>query len=391
MKYDIIENNKKKIGIFTDLHVGVESDSKIRINETKKCIEWVVKKFKENNIDWVVFCGDLYNSRYSINVNTLNVGIEIVQDLAFNFEKVILIEGNHDTYYKNSNSVNSISFLSNVSENENIIVVDEHPKFVKIANKTYGFYPWGFTPESIKDVEGFITPDYGFGHFELNGVMQAGQVSSGNKFSLHDMFILGNELFSGHYHTNNLYKDIKSGKCLHMVGSTLQLNWGDYHQDKMIGILDNGSYSEIVNDVNARFEKVFYSGFKGKKYTADALKNLCRRNFVKFVIDMPYQFEEILKCNEIIKKLNPYSLEFDYLISSTGVIEEQADVEIDNCKSKTNKEYLIEFLESIFEEYKNTDPSYDLDYLKELAISYFDKAMLPKSEREEQEFTGEEA
>jgi len=385
MKYSIIENNEKKIGIFTDLHIGVESDSKVRINETKKCIEWIINKFKENGIEWVIFCGDLFNSRYSINVNTLNVGIEIVQDLAFNFEKVILIEGNHDTYYKNSNSVNSVSFLSNLSENDNIIVVDETPKFVKIADKTYGFYPWGFTPDNVKDIEGFKTPDYGFGHFELNGIELVGQMSSGNRFNLSDMFVLGNELFSGHYHTNNIYKDMKSGKVLHMVGSSLQLNWGDYHQDKKIGILNKGSYVEIINDVNARFEKVFYSEFKGKKYTGEILKGLCKKNFVKFVIDMPYQFDEILKCNEIIKKLNPYSLEFDYLISSTGMIEDQADIEIDNCKSKTNKDYLIEYIESIFDEYKKIDDTYDLNYLKEMALSYFDKAMLPKSEREEQE------
>ena len=86
-----------------------------------------------------------------------------------------------------------------------------------------------------------------------------------------------------------------------MIGSTLQLNWGDYHQEKKIGILDEEKYFEIANDVNARFEKVFYSGFKGKKYTAEILRGLCRKNFVKFVIDMPYQFDEILKCNEIIR------------------------------------------------------------------------------------------
>jgi len=385
MRYDIIEESEKKIGIFSDLHVGVESDSKVRINETKKCIEWIVRKFKENEVDWIVFCGDLFNARYSINVNTLNVGIEIVQDLAFNFEKVILIEGNHDTYYKNSNSVNSISFLANLSENENIIVVDEHPKFAKIGMRTYGFYPWGFTPESISSIEDFIKPDFGFGHFELNGIELVGQVSSGSKFDLADMFVLGDELFSGHYHKNGVYRETKSGKTLRMIGASLQLNWGDYHQDKKIGILENGKYSEIVNDVNARFEKVFYSGFKCKKYTVESLKSLCKKNFIKFVIDMPYQFDEILKCNELIKKLGPYSLEFDYLISSTGVIEEQADMEIDSCKAKTNKDYLIEYIESIFEEYKKVDDSYDLDYLKKLAVSYFDKAMLPKEEREEQE------
>ena len=71
------------------------------------------------------------------------------------------------------------------------------------------------------------------------------------------------------------------------------------------------------------------------------------------------------------------------------MIEEQADLEIDNCKAKTNKDYLIEYLENVFGEYKKIDDSYDFDYLKELAMSYFDKALLPKNEREEQELENE--
>ena len=119
------------------MHIGVDQDSKLRLNETKKCISWVVEKFKEDNVDWVVFCGDLFNSRYSINVNTLNIGIEIIQDLAYNFEKVILIEGNHDTYYKNSNSVNSISFLSHISQNDNIVIVGDYREFVNGNIETF--------------------------------------------------------------------------------------------------------------------------------------------------------------------------------------------------------------------------------------------------------------
>ena len=390
MEFDFSIDEHKKIGIFSDLHIGVDSDSKLRINESKKCVKWLIKKFKEVGVDWVIFCGDLFNSRYSINVNTLNVGIELVQDLSYNFEKVVLIEGNHDTYYKNSNSVNSISFLGNLACNDNILIVDEKPRFVKLGDLTYGFYPWGFTPDDVGKIPEFEVPDFGFGHFELNGIELVGQVSTGSKFNLSDMFALGNELFSGHYHRNGVYKDTQSGKVLHMVGAPLQLNWGDCNQDRKIGVLDGMKWQEIVNDVNAKFEKTFYSKFKNKTYTVDALKKICQKNFVKFVIDMPYQFEEILKCNEVIKKLNPYSLEFDYLISATGKLEDESQIELDTCKSKTNETYLIEYLEEVFDEYKKQDDSYDLAYLKDLALTYFNKALLPKEEREEKDLDFDE-
>ncbi len=382
----------RRSGIFSDLHIGVEQDSKLRIDETKQCVKWIVKTFKKENVDWVIFCGDLFNSRYSINVNTLNAGIEMIQDLSYNFEKVILIEGNHDTYYKNSNSVNSVTFMKNLSENDNIIVVDEKPVFIKMNECTLGFYPWGYDLESVKSIDDFETPTFGFGHFEFNGAELVGHVSSGNKYNLKDMFVLGDTLFSGHYHKNKIYNDIQLNKYLYMVGSPLQLNWGDYDQDKKIITLDlkKDGLKEFVNETNARYEKVFYSKFQNKEYNKDSLTKLCAKNFVKFVIDASYKFESILKYSDIIKLLKPHSLEFDYLISLTSTETESFNEESVNVKSKTNKDYLIEYIESIFPEYKKVDESLDLNYLKELANTYFDKAMLPKEEREEYELSKEE-
>lgn len=56
MEFAIATKAPKKIGIFSDIHVGVASDSKLRLDETKKCIDWIVKTFKEEEVDWVMFC-----------------------------------------------------------------------------------------------------------------------------------------------------------------------------------------------------------------------------------------------------------------------------------------------------------------------------------------------
>ena len=82
MEFIVKTNQNKKIGCFTDLHIGVSSDNKIRLNETMKCVHWIIEKFKNENVDYVIFLGDLFNSRYSVNVNTLNIGIEIVSLLS---------------------------------------------------------------------------------------------------------------------------------------------------------------------------------------------------------------------------------------------------------------------------------------------------------------------
>ena len=386
MKYTIDIQQDKKIGIFSDLHVGVSNDSKMRLDETQKCVKWIIQEFKKNEVDWVIFCGDLFNSRYSINVNTLNVGIDIVEALAFNFEKIFLIAGNHDIYYKNTNNINSITFLKDLSRNDNIYVIDKEPLFLNVNGTTFGLYPWGVDIEGIKKIEDFTAPTYGFGHFEFNGAENLGQTMTGAKYSLANLFALGDTLFSGHYHKNKTYTDLKSGKYLYMVGSPLQLNWADYNLNKKIVILDTDSqkFIELNNNINARFEKIYYTGFKDGKYSDEALKKLCRKNFVKFEIDCKYKFDEIVKCNDIIKEMNPYSFEIEYLISLDSDSDEMTEMNI-NLKQKNNQDYLLEYLDNIFPEYSEINESLDLKYLKELALSYFEKTQVSDADKKEAE------
>lgn len=388
MKYLIETKQNKKIGIFSDLHVGVSSDSKIRLNETRKCVDWIIKKFKEEYVDYIIFCGDLFNSRYSVNVNTLNNGIEIVEALSINFEQVFLIVGNHDIYYKNSNEINSVSFLEKVSENDNVHVISNEPKFLNINDVKFGLYPWAYNIDDIKNIENFELPTFGFGHFELNGIELVGSISSGSKYNLKDMFALGKIIFSGHYHGNKVYKTPGNDKnFLYMIGSPLQLDWGDYNKEKKIVILDtdNEESKEYTNNVNARFEKVFYSDFIKEKYDSKQLYKLCHHNFVKFVIDQQYNLESILKFSGLIKDCDPFSMELDYLISiSNGIISESAE-ELIKAKSKTNKDYLFEYLNYAFPEYQKIDDSLDLNYLIDLGTSYFNKALMTDAERKQEE------
>ena len=135
--------------------IGVNKDSQYRLKETDKCIEWIIKTFKEENVDYVVFCGDFFYSRFSINVQTLNCAIQAIQNLAYNFERLYLIVGNHDTYYKNVNTVNSIKFLEKISQTDNIIIIQDDPYFLMIQDKSLGFFPWGYTPEQRLNIKNY--------------------------------------------------------------------------------------------------------------------------------------------------------------------------------------------------------------------------------------------
>ena len=383
MNFNFIEESSKKIGIFTDCHFGVAKDAQFRLKQTEKCFDWIIKTFKQQKVDYIIFCGDLFDSRFSINVQTLNSAITQIQNLAYNFEKVFLIVGNHDTYYKNVNTMNSINFLAKLSKTNNIHIIQEDPYFLKIGTKTLGLFPWGFNPDILNSIQNYKKCDYGFGHFECNGIELAGQISSGASYAYKDLFKAAHYMFSGHYHNNKVYS---SGKhTLLMVGSSLQLNWSDYNKNKYIYTLDlsNNNLQSFQNIVNARFQKIYYSRLEADKYTKSELTKLCKHNFIKFVIDKKYQFNDILSFTEKLKQFKPISIELEYLISLTSDIIMQSTDDIIKSNSKDNLSYLIEYIEKVFNQVKDTNNDINLDTLKQLTCIYYKKSQITEAERQD--------
>ena len=112
---------------------------------------------------------------------------------------------------------------------------------------------------------------------------------------------------------------------------------------------------------------------------------MCRHNFIKFVIDVKYQFNDILKFTEIIKEYKPASLEIEYLISLTSDIILESTDDIVKSNSKDNKIYLLEYVQKVYNEIKNVDSSIDLNFLQELIHNYYQKSLLTDAERQEKE------
>ena len=117
---------------------------------------------------------------------------------------------------------------------------------------------------------------------------------------------------------------------------------------------------------------------------------MCKNNFIKFVIDIKYQFNNILKYTEIIKEYKPVSLEIEYLISLTSdVIMESAD-ELVKTQTKDNKSYLLDYINRVYNEVKEVDNAINLEYLQELVQTYYARSLLSEAERNERELKIEE-
>lgn len=145
--------------IFSDIHFGLRNNSIKRLNICVTVIKQILALVRQEKIDTIIFGGDLYHCRQSIDVNTLNIALKCINTLA-KYCKIYLIVGNHDTYFKNSIDVNSMNIFK---ENKNIVIVSS-PKSLEINNQTFLLCPW------LADLSSFQKESYDFlvGHFDVS-------------------------------------------------------------------------------------------------------------------------------------------------------------------------------------------------------------------------------
>lgn len=149
-----------KYVIFSDIHFGCKSNSEDFNKECLDFLDFVINKTKDMEIDGCIFGGDWFHNRNTINVKTLQMGVEGLYKLAIIGKgNSYLILGNHDLYYRNKRDVHSIV----VPEGEiGIEVIDEPIMINDIL-----LCPWLVGDESLKDLIQNKKPKYVVGHFEI--------------------------------------------------------------------------------------------------------------------------------------------------------------------------------------------------------------------------------
>mgnify|MGYP003347397323 FL=1 len=119
-----------KIAILTDTHYGARKGSKYLHDYFELFYKNVFfPALKEHGVEAVIHMGDAFDSRKSIDYQSLewskSVVFEPLRDYA-----VHMIVGNHDCYYKNTNLVNSPSLLLKNYDN---IKTYSSPQTIKVG------------------------------------------------------------------------------------------------------------------------------------------------------------------------------------------------------------------------------------------------------------------
>ena len=247
-----------KLAIISDTHCGIHNSSDIFIAYQENFYNNVFFPYlAENNIKNIIHLGDYYENRRQINVKALNSNREVFLDrLRADNITMDIICGNHDTYFKNTNELNSLKELMGHYINEVNIIMD--PSVLDYDGLKFGFVPW-ICPENEKKCHDFLkncAADVIGGHFELNGFDMLRGVPCTHGMSAENLhrFEL---VLSGHYHVKSNQDNI------HYLGSQMEFFWNDAHDDKFFHILDTETRELTpVRNPLTMFQRVYYDDTK---------------------------------------------------------------------------------------------------------------------------------
>ena len=242
-----------KIALITDQHFGARNDSPVFLDFYQKFYDNIFfPKLQELAIDTVLILGDTFDRRKYVNFYSLKRTKEMFFDKLANMNiKVHMLAGNHDTYYKNTNDVNSIDLMLREYINVNVI---SSPQTLNLDGLGVCMIPWICTDnyEQTMDYMKNDKSEICMGHFEIEGfAMYRGMEShEGLPVSTFDKFDM---VFSGHYHHKS------SSGSIHYLGNPYELTWSDYNDQRGFHIFDTTTRElEFVKNTNTIFHKITY-------------------------------------------------------------------------------------------------------------------------------------
>ena len=327
-----------QIALITDQHFGGKQDSQSFSDYIEKFYKnQFFPYLEENHINTVIDLGDTFDRRKYVNFNTLHQ----VKRFYFDYMRAEHIQlhsivGNHSTYYRNTNEVNSSELLYGHYDN---VHAYPNPTTITLDGTDIDILPWinsenyDIMMEFIKDSKSQV----GFGHLEVDGfAMYKGYIAnSGLPKSLFNRYEV---LCSGHYH----HKSSKDN--IHYLGAPYEITWNDYDDPRGFHIFDTKTRElEFIRNKYRLFEKIYYDDNNVDYSTLDT--GYYKDKIVKLIVEEKSNlsdfenFVERLYKSEladliILEDLSEYSMRYNE--------DEEEDIEVGNTST-----FLDEYVDSI--------------------------------------------
>ena len=275
-----------RVAIITDTHYGCRKGSKLFQDYFEEFYKNVFfPTLEKEEITTVLHLGDAFDSRKSIDYQSLEWTKRVVLDPLLKYDVHMLV-GNHDAYYKNTNSVNSPSLLL---QNYSNIKTYSDPEVIKIGNLNVLLIPWICADNEEKTLR--LIKNSGckvaMGHLELNGFQaHRGHIMDDGMDSI--VFDNFTKVFSGHYHTRS------NNGTVFYLGNPYEIFWNDVNDTRGFHIFDTETLEHTpVNNPYKMYCIIYYDDdnyqtFDTREYENKIVKVIVRKKsntkkFEKFI------------------------------------------------------------------------------------------------------------
>jgi DNA repair exonuclease SbcCD nuclease subunit len=312
----------KKVACFTDLHVGLKSNSTTHIRDCEEFVEWFILNAQQAGCDTCIFLGDWSHNRNSLNLYTLDSSIRLLERLGSAFQQFFWFPGNHDLFYKDKRDIHSSAFGRHIP---GVTVVEGVTTMGDVT-----LVPW-LVGDEWKNI-GKIKSRYMFGHFELPLFFMNSMVQMPDHGELQPSHFQHQEyVFSGHFH-----KRQSQGK-VHYIGNAFPHNFADAWDDERgMMIMEWGGIPEYRNWDNApKFRAIKLSQLIDNK--DEILKS---KMYLKVNLDIDISYEEANFIKETF--MTEYDIREISLIQDKvnldGTIEDNPDAKFESVDQIVNQE-----------------------------------------------------
>lgn len=355
-----------KLALITDTHAGARNDNPF-FNEffLRFFEEKFIPYLHAHDIKTVIHLGDVFDRRKYINFQTLrDWRVRVFDKLEAMGIDVHIIIGNHDTYWKTTNEINSVTELIRSYKN---IKIYEKATEIAFDDTQFLFLPW-INPtnqeETLKTIQK-TKARLVCGHLEIIGFEHfKGHTNTDKGWDrkVYDKFEM---VFSGHFHFKSQQDNIW------YLGSPYQMVWNDYGDPRGFHIFDTRTRDlDFIPNEEEIFEKIHYND-TGE--TMDSLLKLDLSGYanksLKVIVEKksdPHLFETFL---EELYKVHP----IDVSIIETELIGSIQEGAIDEGKDTLS--ILIEYTESLA-----LDPNLKPRLIEKLREIYVDASTLERDD-----------
>ena len=247
-----------KYALITDTHFGARNDSLVFSTFFQKFYKNIFfPTLKERNIKSIIHLGDVVARRKFINFKTLNSMKDILFDpLDEMGGDIKIIIGNHDIYYKNTLSVNSMNELTKGMSH--VTVYDEPSEVFLTDDHKVVFLPLicDDNEEQTKELIEKTRTKVAIGHLHIQG---AEHIKGSISFEGHSpkMFRAFQRVFSGHFHHPS-----ETGNITYL-GNPYEITWSDYNDPRGFHIYDTETMeTEFIQNPYSMFHKIYYDDDK---------------------------------------------------------------------------------------------------------------------------------